>query len=163
MERKRRRQHQTPDPEDEESILVLNRQRCRPVDRRALLSFARCVLDELGQSGASATITLVSDRTIRTLNRTYRDTDRSTDVLAFPDQATFAHERRSRPYLGDVIISVETADRYARRFRISFDRELRNLIIHGLLHLCGYDHETDQGQMKRLERRLRRRLMGGRR
>lgn len=160
MERKRSSQHRTSDPEDDDTILVLNRQRYRPVDRRALISFARRVLDELGRSRVSATITLVSDRTIRILNRTHRHTDRPTDVLAFPDQSTFPHERLDRLYLGDVVISVETAARYARRFGISFDRELRNLIIHGLLHLCGYDHETDRGEMRRLEQRLRRRLIG---
>jgi len=62
-------------------------------------------------------------------------------------------------HIGDVVISVETAERYARELSLSFDREIEHLVIHGALHLAGYDHETDNGEMKKLERKLRKELL----
>jgi probable rRNA maturation factor len=71
-------------------------------------------------------------------------------VLSFPAEEKFN--------LGDVAVSVDTAAAQAKENGLSFDREVAQLILHGLLHLCGYDHETDNGEMNRLELRLRRRL-----
>ena len=95
------------------------------------------------------TVALVSDRKIRTLNRTYRRKDYATDVLSFPagDSGT----------LGDVVIATGVARRQARDAGHTLQTELRVLALHGLLHLLGYDHETDNGRMARLEARLRRR------
>jgi probable rRNA maturation factor len=97
----------------------------------------------------SVTVALVSDRTIRTLNRTYRRKDAATDVLSFP-----AGEPRQ---LGDVVIAAGVARRQAQRAGHPLQTEIRLLALHGLLHLIGYDHETDNGRMARLEARLRRR------
>jgi probable rRNA maturation factor len=98
---------------------------------------------------------------MRRLNRDYREIDKPTDVLSF---AYHEGEEAPRPwdeprYLGDVVISVETAERYARELNLGFDREIDHLVIHGALHLAGYDHETDDGEMKKLERKLRRELL----
>jgi probable rRNA maturation factor len=90
------------------------------------------------------------DRRMRTLNRRYRRKDRSTDVLAFP--------AGDGGLLGDIVISVPYATRQARRRREPLPRELDRLLLHGYLHLLGYDHETDDGQMDALEARLRRRF-----
>lgn len=91
---------------------------------------------------------------MRYLNRTFRGYDRPTDVLSFPaGDGDFPDEA---DYLGDIVISVETARRQARRRGSTLPRELRVLALHGLLHLLGYDHETDQGEMKRIEYRMRR-------
>ncbi len=102
------------------------------------------------------TIALVSDHRVRGLNRTYRGTDAPTDVLSFPigDPAGS---------LGDIVIARGVARRQARRHRHAEATEWRVLALHGLLHLLGYDHETDHGRMARLESRLRRRggLPGG--
>jgi probable rRNA maturation factor len=90
------------------------------------------------------------DRRMRTLNRRYRRKDRPTDVLSFPaGEGTL---------LGDIVISVPYAARQARRRRERPSAELDRLLLHGYLHLLGYDHETDQGQMAALETRLRRRF-----
>lgn len=93
------------------------------------------------------TIAVVSDARIRTLNHTYRRRDRPTDVLSFPGEGLS---------LGDIAIGRGVAARQARRAGHSFGTELRVLALHGLLHLIGYDHERDSGQMRRLEARLRR-------
>ena len=86
---------------------------------------------------------------MRSLNRRFRDADRSTDVLAFPAGGDL---------LGDIVISVPCAAREARRHGTPAARELDRLLVHGFLHLCGYDHETDRGEMDALEAKLRRRL-----
>lgn len=158
MVRKTRRQPHGTESAEDDSVVILNRQRCHPIDRDALAQFARRALIEIGRGQYQATIALVSDRTIRRLNRIYRGINRPTDVLAFPDTPDFPLETEDAHYLGDVVISTQAAARQAATFGLTFDCEVKHLILHGLLHLCGYDHETDEGEMKRLERRLRRRL-----
>jgi probable rRNA maturation factor len=93
-----------------------------------------------------------ADARMRRLNRTYRRKDRSTDVLAFPAEGS------ARGFLGDIVISVPYAAREARRRRDAPSREVDRLLLHGFLHLMGYDHETDDGEMAALESHLRRRL-----
>ncbi len=93
------------------------------------------------------TVALISDARMRTLNRTFRGKDCATDVLSFPvDTETF---------LGDIAIATGVAQRQADEAGHSIDTELRVLALHGLLHLLGYDHERDEGQMRRVEARLR--------
>lgn len=118
-------------------------------------------MTQINRAACSATITFIRDREMQTLNRTYRNIDMPTDVLAFAYQEGMSdNEPDDNPdFLGDVIISVETAGRYAAEQGINFRTEINWLVIHGLLHLAGYDHETDQGEMRRLERRLRKELL----
>ena len=94
------------------------------------------------------TVAIVPDARVRALNRKFRKKDKGTDVLSFPAEEP--------GYLGDVVISSGLAARQARAAGHSLATELRVLALHGLLHLLGYDHERDDGQMARLERRLRR-------
>ena len=126
-------------------------------------------------------VCLVNDREIRRLNGLYRGKDRATDVLAFPwdapERPAPARTKRGRGrarkespalaagaaiefrnHLGDIVISVETAKRNARQEGHSTLNEIRWLILHGLLHLLGHDHESDQGEMVRLELALRTRM-----
>jgi probable rRNA maturation factor len=102
-------------------------------------------------------VAVVSDRRIRRLNRDYRGLDYATDVLSFVPGDDTAHARASRRFLGDIVIARGVARRQARRAGHAEATELRVLALHGLLHLLGYDHEQDRGEMARLERRLRRR------
>jgi probable rRNA maturation factor len=92
------------------------------------------------------------DARMRELNRRYRGRDRSTDVLAFPAGP------EAPDLLGDIAISVPYAAREALRRREPRAREIDRLLLHGFLHLLGYDHETDDGEMEALEARLRARL-----
>ena len=95
------------------------------------------------------------DAAVRSLNRQYRKKDENTDVLSFPaeDEAGLT---RPAAFLGDIVIAAGVARRQAGAAGHSLQTELRILALHGLLHLLGYDHEQDTGQMARLERRLRR-------
>jgi probable rRNA maturation factor len=101
------------------------------------------------------TVLLTTDRRIRRLNRAFRGKDKATDVLSFPADGLI---RRQEKFAGDVAISVETARRQAAGCGHSWGTEIKVLILHGLLHLAGYDHEADAGRMARRERMLRMRL-----
>ena len=117
----------------------------------------RGALDRIGRTEAVLTVTFIRDRAMRRLNRDYRGIDGPTDVLSFAyhEDEEEAPECDETNHIGDVVISVETAGRYARELGLSFDREIEFLVIHGALHLAGYDHETDDGEMNRVERKLR--------
>lgn len=97
----------------------------------------------------TVTVAIVPDARVRALNRRYRGRDAATDVLSFP--------AGDAVHLGDVVIAAGVARRQARALGHALGTEIRVLALHGLLHLLGYDHETDDGRMARVERRLRRR------
>ncbi|MEZ5320133.1 MAG: rRNA maturation RNase YbeY [Vicinamibacterales bacterium] len=107
-------------------------------------------------------VAIVSDAAMRRLNRTYRRVDRVTDVLSFPAGGAVAGRsgpgaRAGRSVLGDIAIARGVAARQARAHGHGLGVEFRVLALHGLLHLLGYDHEADEGRMRRVEERLRRR------
>lgn len=135
-------------------VLVLNRQRRFAVRPARLRRVVQGAAAELGVDGEIALV-LTNDRFIRPLNARYRGKDKATDVLSFPGEG-------GENGLGDVLISVETAGRNARGLGRTLLQELDVLALHGFLHVLGYDHETDDGTMDRLERRLRRKLLGAR-
>lgn len=136
---------------------IVNRQRRRKLDEEVWRKFAERALRAIGVKDAGATVVFVSDARMRTLNGEFRGKWKTTDVLSFPSKQD-EFEKRMGAMLGDVVISVERAARQARENELDFKREISQLILHGLLHLCGYDHATDAGEMNRLELGLRRRL-----
>jgi len=104
----------------------------------------------LGVERSEFSVVFVTDDKIRRYNRDYRGFDKPTDVLSFSGDDG---------YLGDILISSETAYNQARKSNtLSFETNIHRLLLHGLLHLMGYDHETDNGEMRVVERRLRRRF-----
>ena len=100
----------------------------------------------------AVTIALVGDAHMRRLNRTFRQKDDTTDVLSFPGSQPLTPS--PQPFLGDIVIARGVARRQAREYGHSESVELRVLSLHGLLHLLGYDHERDHGEMRRVEQRL---------
>jgi probable rRNA maturation factor len=139
-------------PPERLSVVLLDRQRRRRVSAarlRRVLGGAASALRVKGE----VSLVLAGDRLLRRLNRTYRGKDRPTDLLSFPGGGGEAG-------LGDVVISVETAERNARGLGRTLGQELDVLALHGFLHVLGYDHEADDGTMDRLERRPRKRLLG---
>jgi probable rRNA maturation factor len=103
------------------------------------------------------TVLLSTDATIRDLNRRFRDKNEATDVLSFPAKP-LQNTKQAERVAGDVAISVETALRQAAEQGHALATEIKVLILHGLLHLAGYDHETDAGKMRRRECKLRERF-----
>ncbi len=146
--------------------MILNRQRAVRLARPPLETFLRRAKKELGLEKAGLTVCLVSDAEIARMNETYRKKKGPTDVLSFPMLVRRRPVRlrrgskaiKDREYLGDIAISPATARRYAKKNGRKLLSELQVLILHGVLHLLGYDHETDRGEMERIERKLRKRL-----
>jgi probable rRNA maturation factor len=130
------------------------------VRRRELRPWLAELVGELAPAAASFAVRFTSDREMRMLNRTYRGIDKSTDVLSFPGETSPAAAGSFETegwHLGDVVVAVPAARRQAEGRGHSVARELRTLLLHGVLHCLGHDHETDDGTMERLERQLRRR------
>jgi probable rRNA maturation factor len=130
----------------------------QPLLRRAIAGASAALPAKAARStsGAELAIVLTNDSAIRKLNRTWRGKNEPTNVLAFPaDQHGGPHR-----LLGDVVIAYETLAREARAERKPFDHHLAHLAVHGFLHLCGYDHETDRqaAAMERLETAILARL-----
>jgi probable rRNA maturation factor len=141
--------------------MILNRQNRIPLQEAVLARFLSSVRRELKLSRREVTVCFVDDREIARLNRKFRGKPKPTDVLSFPANGTgasdFSHADDAK-VLGDVAISPQAARRNAKLFGRTLDEEIRILILHGVLHLAGYDHEIDDGEMERIEMRLRKKL-----
>jgi len=122
------------------------------LSRSGLTSFLNRARVAVGLSG-EVEVLLSDDPTLRRLNKSFRGKNKSTDVLSFPTPAEIAHAQA-----GDLAISLETAARQAATYGHSLRDEVRILLLHGLLHLSGLDHETDSGEMAAREATLRRQL-----
>jgi probable rRNA maturation factor len=127
------------------------------VDTRRLKTVAKQLLREVDEAGSAISITLVDDREIQTLNREHRGKDKPTDVLSFPlyEPGEAAHSDGER-LLGDIVISVDTARRQAADYDAPLQNEIYRLLIHGILHVLGHDHEepAERKAMEAEERRL---------
>ena len=140
-------------------VEIVNRQRkikIDPKDWRELSESA--ILLVPAANGRSVTIAFVADDKMRLLNREFRGQAITTDVLSFPYQADEFDDAQSADNLGDIVISGEQAERQAAENGLTLKLEISQLILHGILHLCGYDHEIDDGEMNNLELELRARL-----
>jgi probable rRNA maturation factor len=126
----------------------------RGTSQRALARFLTQAQSAVGLRG-QVTVLLTTDATICDLNRRFRGKDAATDVLSFPATKSVRNAAPAERVAGDLAISLETARKQAAEQGHALGVELRVLILHGLLHLAGYDHEVDGGKMERRERRLR--------
>jgi probable rRNA maturation factor len=161
---KRKRRARTAASKEREPAIE-NRQKVVRVRLRGLLHFADRLRDELGLGEDSLAVRLISNVEMARLNKNYRGKKGATDVLSFPaDDRRKPGNLRTQlrkmrgTLLGDIAISPAVAKRNAKIHNRHFVEELQILILHGVLHLLGYDHETDRGEMQRVEVRLRRRL-----
>lgn len=121
------------------------------IPKDELAAFALDVLGRLELEGEVG-VKLCSDAAMAAYNKTYRHKAGPTDVLSFPDGAA---DPEGSVYIGDIVIAVPVAERQAKEAGHSLATELKYLLLHGILHLAGYDHETDGGTMARKERALR--------
>ncbi len=141
-------------------VEILNKTGRSAVRSRGLKKKAERILGLLERSRADLSIALVSNSEIQGLNARYREKNEPTDVLSFPSGAPLLPNVEM---LGDVVISVEQAKKQARKKNQKLERELETLLIHGILHLSGYDHERSQRDariMRGMEKKLRRALCG---
>jgi len=130
--------------------LVLNKQRKHAIDMADIKTFLSELTDYQGKPAMAFTVVLIDDEAMQGYNRKYRGFDKTTDVLSFDGDGD---------YLGDILISVETAFAQARKSSVlTLNSNIRRLALHGFLHLSGYDHEIDNGEMRAIETRLRRKF-----
>ncbi len=129
-------------------IEVVSRQRKTKINVEQWRVYAARTAAQIREAeNKSLTVAFVSDRKMRELNRDFRGKNSTTDVLSFPfeaDEFDLADDN-----LGDIVISVEQAAKQAAENNLDFENEIKQLILHGILHLCGFDHETDDGAMNR--------------
>lgn len=132
-----------------------SRSKMRGPGEQSLGKLLHNLRDRLAPTAQGVSLTYVDDRGMRKLNREHRGKNMTTDVLSFPSSV----EKGAFPHLGDIVISLPTADKMAKKFGVSRRREVEMLVIHGFLHLCGYDHEKDHGEMMALQAQLERELL----
>ena len=142
-------------------IYVRNTTRKYALRTRRIRRTAAALLAATGRRDASLSLAFVGDAAMRRLNREYRSKDRTTDVLSFPVYEPFAVPKRSvaghpELLLGDIVISLDVAARQAAAYDVPLQAEIERLLIHGLAHLLGHDHEEphERTRMLREERRL---------
>lgn len=128
------------------------RWKSRRIARAGLNRFVKAVLRGEGRPRAAVGLCLSDDAHLHALNRDFRGKDRPTDVLSFPAEPLPGEP--ADDYLGDIVISVERAEAQAPRFSATFEEEIARLVVHGVLHLLGYDHHAsaDSRKMKARER-----------
>jgi probable rRNA maturation factor len=128
--------------------------------RREIAEFVRRVLIALrvDDNIQEVSIAIVDDEAMRNLNRKFRKQNKTTDVLTFPADDSDADPNASGRPLGDIVISIDQARRQATDQKHSLAIEIRYLILHGILHALGYDHETDSGEMNALEVKVRQKV-----
>jgi len=124
-------------------------------DVAALAALAeRVMAGESVAAGTALAVLLTDDEEVRGMNRQFLGIDEPTDVLSFPDEAgDFVQGMSDEPLLGDIAIALPTAERQAREFGHSLDAELGHLLVHGILHLCGYDHVDSAEEEARMRSR----------
>lgn len=138
-------------------IELVNQQRKIKIEIEKFQYFAEKAVKAVPETYDNGfTLAFVSDRKMRELNKMFRGKSSTTDVLSFPFEAD--EFETAEKHLGDIVISLEQASKQARENDFDVETEINQLILHGILHLCGYDHETDNGEMNSLELKLRDKL-----
>lgn len=146
---------------------VVNLQRKIKLDLAPIRAFVASLPEHVTEAASSTfTVAFIGDTRMRQLNQTFRGKYATTDVLSFPhepdefesSEQLITHHSSLVTFLGDVVISAEQAERQSKENKLSLETEIKQLILHGLLHLCGYDHETDEGEMNARELELREKL-----
>lgn len=135
-------------------IDVVNLQKDITLDTAAYRKFVKILSKSVPDAdGRPFTVAFINDERMRQLSEMFRGKDSTTDVLSFPHSSD--HFDPDNITLGDIVISVEQAKKQSAENGLTLDAEIKQLILHGLLHLCGYDHETDAGDMNERELTLR--------
>lgn len=138
---------------------IVNQQRKVKIETANFQDFVENAINAIKEAkGKDLTVAFVSDKRIKELNKIFRDKNKSTDVLSFSYEQDQYDFLETDNFLGDIVISLETAKAQADENKLSFETEIKQLILHGVLHLCGYDHETDAGEMNSIEIKLRDKL-----
>jgi probable rRNA maturation factor len=145
-------------PEDTSSFKIdwSSRSKLRGPGDKSLGELLKRLRDRFAPTAQGLSISYVDDRVMKKLNREHRGINLTTDVLSFPAEP----EKGAFQHLGDLVICLPVAEKMAKKMKVSRRREIETLVIHGFLHLCGYDHEKDKGEMLSLQAQLEQELLG---
>jgi rRNA maturation RNase YbeY len=137
-------------------MIEINNLTTKPIDENFLKKIAEKVLEKEGKRGANLSLALVGSGRMRKLNKKYRGKNRVTDVLAFPESKVFLEKFQVGPLkkfsgLGEIVICLREVKKNAKRLNLTFEKELATCLIHGILHLLGYDHEKSKEAAKEME------------
>jgi len=143
----------------EPEITVVNGQKIHRIKKDVCRGFLSRVIRECGMNADQVSVLFTDDAVMRKYNREYRHEDRTTDVISFP---AGGKNMEGLVNIGDIVISVPAAFRQAQEAGWSLEKEIKKLLVHGLLHLAGFNHETDGGKMKKMENVLCKKLIAGR-
>ena len=136
------------------AIQIRNHQRRVEIDLRAVEFFSASLIETLHLTNVTFSIVFAGTAAMRRLNRDWRGKDYATDVLSFAYEDELVE---GKSFLGEIIIAPEIAVRQAIEYGVEPEMEIRKLLVHGILHLMGYDHEVDSGEMERMQKRILRR------
>lgn len=141
-------------------MIEINNLTTNPVDEDFLKKNAKIVLDEERKKEADLSIAFVGQGRMREINKKYRGKNRVTDVLSFPESKVLLQKFKVGPSqkvqgLGEIIICLREVKKNAKKFNSSFEKELNRVLIHGILHLLGYDHEKGEEKAKEMEEKER--------
>jgi len=137
--------------------IVVNLQRKHRLDIGKFRLYTEILAGKVNEASEKTfSVAFISDRRMKELNKFFRGKDTTTDVLSFPHEPNEFDPDKAN--LGDIVISVEQAQKQAVENGLTLENEIKQLILHGLLHLCGYDHEKDTGEMNQRELALREKL-----
>lgn len=133
---------------------IINSQRKLKLDIAGFERFAEALIPAISEAkGRDFTVAFISDARMKELNRSFRGKNTTTDVLSFPFEPDEFDS--SEKQLGEIAVSAQQAQKQALENGLDLDTEIKQLILHGVLHLCGYDHENDNGEMNARELELR--------
>ena len=132
-------------------MIEVNNLTTSPVDRKFLKGVARTVLKGENTKEAGLSVALVNSEKIKKLNKKYRGKDKATDVLAFGQTKNFPALPKNE--LGEVVISLGVVKKNAKKYNVAFKKELAQILIHGILHLLGYNHEKSKTEAKKMEKK----------
>ncbi len=130
--------------EKQRKVEVVSKVRKLKIDKTVFVNFSLDAMEKMGVFGEIAII-FCSRKKIKEINKKFRNRDCETDVISFP-------YTNSGDFIGEVLICLEVAEENAKKYGISFEKELKKLLVHSFLHLIGYDHHNDKGRMARKER-----------
>ncbi len=133
-------------------VLIKNRQRHRPVNKTKITKTARQILSLIDKPEAELSILFVGDRKMTELNSAYRGINRTTDVLSFEASIPFIDSGADN-VLGDIVISIPKAESQSKDYGTTFYDEMYRLVIHGILHLSGYDHERSKYMAQKMRKK----------
>ena len=132
-------------------MIEINNLTSNPIDENFLKKVAKIVLEKEGKSRSDLSIALIGPGKMRKLNKSYLGRNRVTDILAFGENSKFQIPNFKFRGIGEIVICLREVKKNAKKFKSSFEKDLARVLIHGILHLLGFDHEKNEKEAEKME------------